>query len=132
MTDENFSTWVQWKERNTIDSINHPGIYIISYSLYDVSGKPFSFSEDIKCIGMTNNQTLKVRLKQFNETVKGDRNTHGVADRMRYEYRNYDELLPNLYVSVLSVPYNPREITTDNLIAMGNVAKLEFVFLQSI
>lgn len=128
MAKKTFSPWTKWKNRDTINSLKYPGIYALSYSSVDISEKPFSFTEDVKYIGMTNSQTLKLRLKQFNETVEGLRNTHGGADRMRFAYQDYKKLLAKLYVSVLPIEYSPKEITPDNLITMGEVAKLEFVY----
>jgi hypothetical protein len=77
---------------------------------------------------MTNSQTLKITVKQFDETIKGPRSTHGGADTMRNEYQNYKELVHNLYVSILSIKYNPEVTSPENLIAMGEVAKLEFIY----
>lgn len=47
---------------------------------------------------------------------------------MRYAYQDYKNLLPKLFVSVLPIEYNPKEKTPENLILMGEVAKLEFIY----
>lgn len=124
----NFSKWAKWKNFMELNSIKFSGIYVICYSSLDLQGEPFVWTEEVVYIGMTNKQTLKKRLKQFDETIKGLRNSHGGADRMRYQYRMYEEMIEFLFVSVLPVEYDNKNISPESLIGMGEVARLEFFY----
>jgi site-specific DNA-methyltransferase (adenine-specific) len=67
----------------------------------NISGKPFSWCEEIIYIGMTNAPYgLKGRLRHFDATISGKATNHGGADRVRYAHQNYELLSPQLYVAV--------------------------------
>ncbi len=126
MIKNKFTEWIRWSERDQIDGIRFPGIYICAISNNDLSGIKFNWSSDIIYIGMTNSLAgLKGRLKQFDNTIIG-KTGHGGADRVRYKHQNYQELVSNLYVSVASFKCNVKSSTPEDLRVMGNVAKFEY------
>jgi hypothetical protein len=54
MMNSRFSTWAKWGDRNRLDGIGLPGVYVISLSKKNISGNPFKWTRDIIYIGMTN------------------------------------------------------------------------------
>ncbi len=126
MIDRGFSKWIKWKDRNTLKGIEYPGIYCISISKKDLSGKDFEWISKITYVGMTNSKAgLKGRLKQFDNTIIG-KTGHGGADRFRFKYKNYQELVDNLYVSVCSFECDVKSNAPKDLRIMGDVAKFEY------
>lgn len=100
MHPKTFSKWTKWKDRNTLNGIQFPGVYCIAVSETDLSGQNFEWIDKIVYFGMTNSKTgLKGRLQQFDNTISG-KTGHGGADRMRLKYENYDDISEKLYVSV--------------------------------
>ena len=120
-----FTNWVKWEVRNTLEGINHPGIYCIA-----VSSKPlntFDFIPELEYIGMTNSKGgLKSRLNQFDDTIKKKRTNHGGADRFLYAYQNYDEVKSNIYVAIRPFECNIKNPLPKDLRIMGEVAKCEY------
>ena len=118
--------WCPWGQRDELNNIHFPGVYIIRVSQKNISGRKFSWHKEIAYIGMTNGISgLKGRLKAFDNTIRGKRG-HGGADRFRYKHQNYSKLIRNLFVSV--VPFNA-DVTTNSpkdLLVMGRVAKFEY------
>jgi len=51
---------------------------------------------------------------------------HGGGERVRYRYRNYDELTKKLFVSVSPVACNPRSNTPEDVLKMGEFAYTEY------
>lgn len=68
---------------------------------------------------------LKSRLKQFDNTIIG-KSGHGGADRVRYEFEDYNKLINKLYVSVQAIECDVTLITPENLKRMSEVTKLEY------
>lgn len=68
---------------------------------------------------------LKGRLKQFDNTIIGKRG-HGGADRFRYDYPRYKDLVPQLYVAVMCFECNVASNAPADLVIMGDVAKAEY------
>jgi len=121
-----FSKWIKWENRNNLDNIKFPGIYIIAISNKNLENNEFIWIQEIQYIGMTNSVAgLKGRLKQFDNTILG-KTGHGGADRFRYEYQNYDELIKNLYVSVRYFKCDVKSNKPEDLRIMGEVAKFEY------
>ena len=126
MTNREFSNWVKWKDRNGLEGIKLPGVYSIARCDKDISGSSFEWTKDIIYIGMTNSRGgLKSRLQQFENTIAGKQG-HGGARRVRYKYRDYEGIVPLLYVSVFPVNCNVLTNLPSDLRAMGDVAKLEY------
>ena len=123
---QQFSKWAKWENRNKLKNINFPGIYIIAISEKNLEDNDFNWIPQINYVGMTNSVAgLKGRLKQFDNTI-GGRNGHGGADRFRFEYQNYDELVKNLYVSVRYFECDVKSNKPKDLRVMGEVAKFEY------
>lgn len=126
MMERKFVKWIKWENRNHLTGIKYPGIYCIAISESDLSGHDFSWIREIKYIGMTNSQAgLKGRLKQFDDTIHG-KTGHGGADRFRYKYRDYKNLVDKLFVSVCPFICDVKLNTPENLRIMGEVAKFEY------
>jgi len=126
MENKRFTDWINWKNRNDLDGIKFPGIYCIAVSDNDLTKGKFNWISEINYVGMTNSiNGLKGRLKQFDNTIIG-KTGHGGADRFRYKYENYDELVKKLYVSVCSFECNVKSNSPKDLRIMGDVAKFEY------
>lgn len=123
------SKWIAWDKRDELENLQYPGVYILAYSKPDLTGKAFSWIEEIVYVGMTNSAGgLNGRLKQFDNTIKNKRG-HGGAERFNYEYDPRKNVLRRLlYVAVApfkcTVVGDPPE--PKDLIIMGDVAKAEY------
>ena len=121
-----FSTWIRWSDRNRLGEIlEFPGVYAIALSDKDLASTPFEWSDEIIYIGMTNAKGgLKSRLQQFEDTIIG-KTGHGGAERVRHKHRDYNILVPKLFVSV---SYTECDVTSNkpsDLLFMGKVAHQE-------
>lgn len=123
-----FSHWIQWKDRRALRGLNYPGVYALAVSKADISGTKFNWNRTIKYFGVTTaGGGLKARLNQFDNTIKG-KEGHGGGERFRYEYRNYDELTDQLFVSVCPVKcdINADMPKPKDLLKMGEAVYLEY------
>ena len=121
----NFTNWVKWKDRNTLEGVQFPGIYCIAVSNKILA--KFGFVPELEYIGMTNSKKgLKSRLNQFDATIKKARKTHGGADRFLYEYENYEEIKNSIYVAIRPFTCNTKNPAPNDLRIMGEVAKCEY------
>jgi len=126
MNTEKFSNWFKWENRNKTENIKFPGIYILAVSIKNLEGKKFDWIPEVEYVGMTNSVAgLKGRLKQFDNTIIG-KTGHGGADRFRYKYQNYNELINKLYVSVIPFICDVKSNSPKDLRIMGEVAKFEY------
>ncbi len=126
MDEHDFSTWINWDNRNSLDGLKFPGVYCLVISDVDLSGQEFKWIKEITYVGMTNSLGgLKSRLKQFDYTIVG-KTGHGGADRFRYKYQSYDDLVNSLYVSVCPFKCDVKSNRPDDLRIMGEVAKFEY------
>lgn len=122
-----FSPWHYWKYRNQYPGIAYPGIYVVSISEENIAGYPFSLSNDVVYIGMTNAVAgLRGRLLQFDNTIAKKHCQHGGADRFLYKHQDYVMLVKNLYVALWHVECKPAEETPSDLRAMGKVSNAEY------
>ncbi len=127
MYENKFSPWRPWPRRDEASGAEFPGVYALAYSAQNIGGKPFSWRKEIIYVGMTNSVSgLKGRLKQFDNTIVG-KTGHGGADRVRYKYRNYGNLVKRLYVSVAPFKCEPESNKPKDLKTMGEVAKFEYL-----
>ena len=121
-----FSNWTSWEARNNILNIHFPGVYVIAITNSNLENKKFNWTKEIKYIGMTNSISgLKGRLKQFDNTIIGKKG-HGGADRVRYKYQNYNELIKELYVSIVYFECDVKSNLPKDLNIMGDVTKFEY------
>jgi len=126
MNTEKFSNWFKWENRNKAENIKFPGIYILAVSTKNLEGEKFDWLSEVEYVGMTNSVAgLKGRLKQFDNTIIG-KTGHGGADRFRYEYQNYPELVEKLYVSVIPFICDVKSNNPKDLRVMGEVSKFEY------
>ena len=131
MKARSFSIWTKWENRNSIKGIKFPGVYMIAISKLNISGQQFELIPEICYIGMTNSKAgLRGRLKQFDNTIKGNRG-HGGADRFRNKYANYQDLVEMLYVSVAVFECDVNTNAPEDLKIMGEVAYFEYYFLAN-
>ncbi|MCD4761520.1 hypothetical protein K8R32_01015 [bacterium] len=120
------SKWVKWKNRDTLENLNYPGVYCLAISKINLERDEFDWIKKIKYIGMTNSRAgLKGRLKQFDNTIIGKKG-HGGADRFRYKHQDYSELSSVLYLSVCYFKCDVKSIKPIDLRIMGDVAKYEY------
>jgi hypothetical protein len=125
--EKDFSKWFKWSERDQLPGLKHPGVYILAISSSNIGGQPFRWSSHVKYIGMTNSQGgLKSRLRQFDNTIRG-KEGHGGACRFRYKHKLYGTLAKKLYVCVRPVECDVKSFAPKDLMAMAEVAKLEYV-----
>lgn len=123
------SNWVKWENKNNLEGIKYPGIYSVAVTDKNIEGLQFEMIENIEYIGMTNSKGgLKSRLIQFDSTIKRIRLHHGGAHRFIGKYWKYEEIKDNLYVSICPFECGNDKSNIDDLIAMGEVAKAEYVF----
>jgi len=123
----NFSNWTHWQDRNKLDNLKYPGIYILSYTQNNISGGSFNWIKDIIYIGMTNSKGgLKSRLQQFENTIAGKKG-HGGAERVMYKHSNYNTLISDLYVSVRPFECDITSNNVKDLLVMGKVAEFEYI-----
>lgn len=121
-----FSKWASWTQREHLTGLGSPGVYSICVSRTRLHGKAFSWAREICYFGMTNSLGgLRARLRQFDRTLYGAPE-HGGADRFRFVHRDYEAVLPRLYVAVHPVAANVASPTPRDLRGMGIVASLEY------
>jgi len=126
MNEVRFSKWCRWNEREDLEGLHFPGVYVIAYSAKAMAGRRFSWRREIIYIGMTNAVSgLKGRLKQFDNTVRGKQG-HGGADRVRYKHPEYDQLARRLYVCTAPFRADVTSNQPSDLRVMGEVAKFEY------
>lgn len=126
MKNPDFSSWVAWHDRDTLDNIIYPGIYALAVTEKILSGHLFQWQCEISYFGMTNSLSgLRGRLKQFDNTING-KTGHGGAERFMHDYKVSGKLMPLLYVSVWPFKCNVRAGTPKDLMTMGCVAKAEY------
>lgn len=122
-----FTQWAKWFDRESLNGIRHPGVYVCAHS--DEGFFPpekFDWVKQVIYIGMTNSVGgLKARLKQFDNTIRG-KTGHGGADRVRYKYQNYQKFADSLYVAIASFPCDVKSNNPEDLRIMGEVAKFEY------
>lgn len=117
-----------WEERSKIDGIKNPGVYALAVTTKDISKTPFEYIEEIVYFGMTNSgRGLQARLNQFDYTIaQKKRSVHGGAERFLYKYKDYSKLIKKLFVSVCPVECDVKSNSPEDLLKMGDVAKLEY------
>lgn len=127
MYESNFTKWVSWPERNSLSGLEYPGIYVCALADDRFnSSNDFEWMKQIIYIGMTNSAGgLRARLKQFDNTILG-KTGHGGADRVRYKYQDYQQLVNSLFVSVASFVCDVKSNQPQDLLVMGEVAKFEY------
>ncbi len=123
-----FSKWVRWEDRKDLEGVKRklPGVYMLAMTSENITGQDFKFREEIVYVGMTNSQSgLKGRLKQFDNTIR-HKEGHGGGQRFRNDYRNYKQILKELFVSVGYYKCDVAAKEPKDLLVMGKVAKLEY------
>ncbi len=125
-----FSDWVKWPGRNDLNNLQYPGVYVIAYNKQDMNDNSFDWIEKIIYVGMTNSRKgIKNRLRQLNNTICWKGNNHGGAKRVRYKYKDYDNLIKYLYVAVRPFKCDVNSNKEKDLLIMGKVAEYEYICL---
>jgi hypothetical protein len=126
MYENKFSQWQSWRLRNDLNSLEYPGVYVVARTALKLSGRPFSWRNDIIYVGMTNAASgLKGRLRQFENTISG-KTGHGGAQRVRYKFKNYKRLVNRLYIAVAPFKCDTVSNLPKDLRQMGEVVKFEY------
>lgn len=124
-----FSKWSKWTCRDKLNDIEYPGVYVIRKSCKKIAGRKFCWSEEIIYVGETHAQSLKLRLRQFDNTING-KNEHGGAQRVKHNYESYEKLVPELYVSIRPYKCNYKGYIgskeAKDLRVIGTILKLEY------
>jgi hypothetical protein len=129
MHEAKFTTWLPWGDRNLHENAASPGVYAIAVSERPLTGRRFTWREEIIYVGMTNAVAgLRGRLRQFDMTMAG-RLAHGGADRVRFKHRSYNAFRKRAYVAVAPFKRDPASNLSRDLRTMGEVAKFEFLCL---
>lgn len=127
-----FSAWYRWIERNQCPNIDCPGVYAVAISDIDLSGREFSYRQDIAYIGMSNSRRgLRGRLGQFDQTIQRTKCLHGGADRMLFSHQMYADLCPKLFVAMWPVQCDGNRESTAALRSMAQVAGGEYEAMAS-
>ena len=71
-----FSRWVPWSERNALDGMNEPGIYLLAHFTKRPGGEARPLRARVIYIGETHDRTLRVRLNEFDRVAFGRRTNH--------------------------------------------------------
>jgi hypothetical protein len=121
-----FSRWAHWNNRDELEGLQFPGVYALAISKHDLSGKRFSWIEQIVYVGMSNAVSgLRGRLKQFDNTIIG-KTGHGGAERFLHDFPSHEKLVPLLYVVVAPFKCKVTSNAPSDLLVMGDVAKAEY------
>jgi len=118
-----FSNWVKFEDRNSLEGIKFPGIYCIAISETNLASKVWEMREDVKYLGMTN-RSLRNRLKSFSKSLLGERG-HGGALRFEYKHK-YEDIKDKLYVAVQPFECDIKSNVPKDLNIKGDVLKHEF------
>ena len=122
-----FSNWIKWSDKNKLNDLQYPGVYVISYNKTGINNKSFDWIEEIIYVGMTNSKKgIKNRLRQFDNTICWKGNNHGGAKRVRYKYKDYEKLIKYLYVAVYPFKCDVSSNKEKDLLIMGKVAEYEY------
>ncbi|PKP55844.1 hypothetical protein CVT91_14535 [Candidatus Atribacteria bacterium HGW-Atribacteria-1] len=125
-----FSNWIKWSNRNKLNDLQYPGVYVISKNEDDIDNNSFTWIREIIYIGMTNSKRgLKRRLRQFDNTIFG-KEGHGGAKRVRYKYKDYGKLIKCLYVAICSFKCDVNSNKEKDLLIMGKVTEYEYICLS--
>ena len=106
-----FSDWVLWNRRNSLNNIDRVGVYILAkYQTDEVPDKVDPTGEKIIYIGKTNiawTTKLKKRLSYFDREAFGNGASHSGASTYKMHYGKVQD---DLYVSVCPIYWSNDEI----------------------
>jgi hypothetical protein len=122
-----FSRWHYWPDRGQLPGISSPGIYMLSVTEQDLSGKVVRF-RDVSYIGMTNSQAgLRGRWNQLNRSINGW-SGHSGGNSIRKTLGVYDSWKNglDLYVCAASIPCDVKRRSAKDLHLMGAICYLEY------
>lgn len=127
-----FSKWQYWPDRDRLNGISFPGVYMLAVTDKDLTGKVVRF-KDVSYIGMTNSRAgLRGRWNQLSRSINGGTG-HSGGNAIQKKLGVYDSWKDDLdlYVCALSVPCDVKRRSAKDLHLMGAVCYLEYAaFLQ--
>ena len=128
--EQGFSPWRKWDDRDKpTEQTKYPGIYVVALSASELAGQPFSFSDAIVYVGMTN-ASLKTRLTAFDKTIRKKGRKHGGADRFLGTHQKFKDVEGLLYVSTKHWEWpSTDKKTPECLRTKGIVAAAEYEML---
>lgn len=127
-----FSNWCAWKDRNSLNNIEYPGVYILAKFKSGLSKKVDLKDKGIIYIGETCD-SLKKRLSKFNGAAfnSGEKHSGGVSYRKEFNDNGdglYVAIFPiaNLSNSIrhLYIRYVERKTILDYALKNGSQPKL--------
>ena len=84
-----FSHWAPWDERNTLDEMDKPGLYVLAHFTRRPTGEARPLTARVIYIGESHDRALRVRLNEFGRTAfgRGASHTGGKAYRKVFGVR---------------------------------------------
>lgn len=121
-----FPPWVPWERRGTIPGVRLPGVYLVSISKKDLSGRRPHWS-DVSYIGMTNSLGgLASRWNQFDRAIRGGKGGHSGGNHVFRTLGHPDRWDPSLFVTGMPIQCDVRRSAPADLRQMGLVTYLEY------
>lgn len=105
-----FSNWVQWANRETLDKIDKPGVYLLAQFVEPPSRNADPQVKEIIYIGETCNRVLKKRWDDFHRAAfQGKRGIHSGGENYREALTDNSD---NLYVAAFPVSGLPDQLSS--------------------
>ena len=101
----NFSKWIHWSERNTLESIESKGVYMLKCFEQRVIPTDVSLAEPLIYIGETCDQNFRKRFNQFNRSAFSERKGHSGGCKFFSTY-NLNEVPQWFYLAILPFQYD--------------------------
>jgi hypothetical protein len=110
----NFSAWIKFNDKNCLEGIGLPGVYLLAHldSAKDSKSIAVAESSNVVYIGETTGQSLRTRLNQFSRSAFLRKNGHSGGWTYSDEFLSgitADKVPSNLYVAVMPVQLPPAE-----------------------
>jgi len=119
-----FGTWFKWKERNSINGSDKPGVYMMARFKKGCSQSADPLDEDIIYFGETCNQSLKERWNQFDASAFQLK--HGHSGGTTYN-KVFGDKGVNLYVAAMPVAVENKDFRSSFIRFAERKLILDFV-----
>jgi len=119
-----FSNWIHWDNRDELDEIQFPGIYLLAHFDCVPAGPTYPKDKNIIYNGETCN-TLKNRWRQFHRSAFEDKQGHSGGITYREHQRSKGKIL---YVAAFPVS----EIVYASLFPENDIEKTRHLFIRFI
>lgn len=129
-----FTKWYKWNDRNSINGLDHPGIYILAHFHKNIPLNRASYlNKEVVYIGETTDRTLIKRLSEFESVAFKKATNHSGGVSYKSLYSNMEKY--NLHVAIspakepkielrsLYIKYHERRMILKYAIKYGNLPK---------